>query len=133
MNESKADLTNRLRREGRWPEASAFKDTAVKELRSQGMKRREAREEACRRVSDKFPPVVAPVDATPEPAAASPAVAVVPSGLSGLSRDCVEFLVEDAIECWSEGYDFELDPAQITDLQGEIIEIIYGRGEEGRS
>ena len=39
MNESKIVLTERLRREGRWGEASRFKDEAVKDFRSNGMKR----------------------------------------------------------------------------------------------
>ena len=30
MNESKIELTERLRREGRWPEASKFKDEALR-------------------------------------------------------------------------------------------------------
>ena len=41
MNESKIELTERLRREGRWPEASKFKDAAVKDFRDKGMKRQE--------------------------------------------------------------------------------------------
>ena len=36
MTESKIELTERLRREGRWEEASRFKDTAVRDLREKG-------------------------------------------------------------------------------------------------
>jgi len=50
MNESKIDLTDRLRREGRWAEASKFKDAVVRELRAQGMRKTEAVEEAWRRM-----------------------------------------------------------------------------------
>ena len=32
MTESKIELTERLRREGRWPEATKFKDTALEEF-----------------------------------------------------------------------------------------------------
>jgi hypothetical protein len=35
MTESKIELADRLRREGRWAEASKFKDSEVKELCSQ--------------------------------------------------------------------------------------------------
>ena len=42
MNESKIALTDRLRREGRWAEASKFKDAALADFRAKGMKRDEA-------------------------------------------------------------------------------------------
>ena len=42
MNESKIELTERLRREGRWPEASKFKDEALRKLRGDGMTKAEA-------------------------------------------------------------------------------------------
>ncbi|MHB8953845.1 MAG: hypothetical protein ACYC4U_12820 [Pirellulaceae bacterium] len=60
MNESKIELTERLRREGRWAEASWFKDEIVKKLRAEGMKRREAGEQAWREMAKAFPPVVPP-------------------------------------------------------------------------
>jgi hypothetical protein len=56
MTESKIELTERLRREGRWAEASKFKDTALKEFRSKGMKRAEAAEEAWQAMANAFPP-----------------------------------------------------------------------------
>jgi len=55
--ESKITLTDRLRAEGRWAEASRFKDGVVKELRTQGMKRAEAAEEAWARMAAAFAPV----------------------------------------------------------------------------
>lgn len=66
MDESKIDLTERLRREGRWPEASAFKDQVVRELRAKGTKRTEAAEHGWEEMARNFPPLPAP---EPEPAA----------------------------------------------------------------
>ena len=63
--ESKIELTERLRREGRWAEASKRKDEMVKLLRAEGMKRTEAVEEAWRRLAVEYPPL--PHTAEPEP------------------------------------------------------------------
>jgi len=57
MTESKIELTERLRREGRWAEASKFKDTALKEFRAKGMKRTEAAEAAWGAMATAFPPL----------------------------------------------------------------------------
>jgi len=57
MEESKIELTERLRRENRWAEASQFKDEMVRTFRSKGMKRAEAGEEAWRRMAEKYPPL----------------------------------------------------------------------------
>jgi hypothetical protein len=57
MAESKIDLTNRLRREGRWEEASVFKDETVKQLRAEGVTRTEASEKAWEAVALKYPPL----------------------------------------------------------------------------
>jgi hypothetical protein len=57
VNESKIVLTERLRREGRWGEASKFKDEALKELRLKGMKRDEASEAAWDGMEQAFPPI----------------------------------------------------------------------------
>jgi hypothetical protein len=65
MNESKIGLTERLRREGRWGDASKFKDEALKELRSKGMKRDKASEAAWEAMEQAYPPMpmaMAPVD-----------------------------------------------------------------------
>lgn len=56
MNESKIVLTERLRREGRWGEASKFKDEALKELRAKGMKRDEASDAAWEAMEQAYPP-----------------------------------------------------------------------------
>jgi hypothetical protein len=57
MNESKIDLTDRLRQEGRWAEASLRKDVLIAELRASGLKRVEAAAEAWRRLAAEFPPL----------------------------------------------------------------------------
>lgn len=57
MTESKIDLTDRLRREGRWAEASRFKDTALTDFRSKGMKKAEATEAAWDAMEEAFPPL----------------------------------------------------------------------------
>ncbi len=57
--ESKIELTTRLRAEGRWAEASKFKDETVKSLRASGMKRNEAGDLAWQRMAEAYPPVPA--------------------------------------------------------------------------
>jgi hypothetical protein len=57
MNESKIELTERLRREGRWAEASKFKDTALADFRAKGMKREEAAEAAWAAMAEAYPPL----------------------------------------------------------------------------
>ena len=60
-NESKADATTRLRREGRWEEASQYKERQRLRLREQGMSRKEAKEAAWDAMMTEFPPL--PLDA----------------------------------------------------------------------
>ena len=60
MEESKIELHDRLRREGRWNEAAVWKDAKIKELRATGMKRAEAKEKAWRLMAEKFPPLPKP-------------------------------------------------------------------------
>ncbi len=57
MNESKIELTERLRREGNWSAASKFKDDALRDFRSKGMKRDEASEAAWDAMEQAFPPI----------------------------------------------------------------------------
>ena len=66
--ESKINLTVRLQREKRWSEASLFKDTALREFRSKGMKRGEAQDAAWAALEAAYPPlpVVAKVEEEPE-------------------------------------------------------------------
>jgi hypothetical protein len=56
MKESKIELNDRLRREGRWNEAAVWKDAKIKELRATSMKRADAKEEAWRLMAERFPP-----------------------------------------------------------------------------
>jgi hypothetical protein len=69
--ESKSELFDRLRREGRWAEASRFKDEAIKEFRSKGMGRAEANKQAWEAMAEKFPPLPA-AQQIPESAATAP-------------------------------------------------------------
>lgn len=59
MNESKIALTERLRREGRWADASKLKDAALAEFRAKGMKRDEASEAAWDAMEKAYPPLAA--------------------------------------------------------------------------
>ena len=56
MKESKINLTHRLRREGRWDEASRFKDDWIAQLRSKGKPRKEAQQAAWEAMERRFPP-----------------------------------------------------------------------------
>lgn len=57
LKESKIDLTDRLRREGRWAEASAFKDEVIREMRSFGHDRISAKEKGWEEMERLFPPL----------------------------------------------------------------------------
>ena len=56
MNESKVELMDRLRREGRWSEASKFKDAALADFRAKGMTRDEAGAAAWEAMEKAYPP-----------------------------------------------------------------------------
>jgi hypothetical protein len=88
MTESKIELTERLRREGRWAEASQFRDTARGDFHAKGMKRDEASEAAWAAMAQAYPPLPAaevPTDAadgvedTPAPTSPEAASAPLPS------------------------------------------------------
>jgi hypothetical protein len=75
MTESKIELTERLRHEGRWSEASQFKDEALRKLRSDGMTKADAADEAWRRMAAQYPPLAhigEPVPEGPKTATADP-------------------------------------------------------------
>ena len=55
--ESKVVATHRLRREGRWEDASEYRDEVRKQLQSEGKKRQEANEGAWEAMLEKYPPV----------------------------------------------------------------------------
>jgi hypothetical protein len=65
MNESKIELTERLRAEGRWTEASNFRETARADFRTKGMGRQEAVEAAWEAMAEAYPALP---EATAEPA-----------------------------------------------------------------
>lgn len=60
MNESKIDLTNRLKKEGRWEEASLWKDKKIRKLRGASKKRPEAQALAWGEMAREFPPIEIP-------------------------------------------------------------------------
>ena len=62
--ESKIALTERLRREGRWAEASKLKDEAIKEAKKAGMKSDEAKDAGWDAMEKAYPPL--PSTAEPE-------------------------------------------------------------------
>ena len=64
MGESKIALTERLRREGRWAEASKLKDEAIKEAKKAGMKSDEAKDAGWEAMEKAYPPL--PSTAEPE-------------------------------------------------------------------
>lgn len=57
MTESKVVAMDRLRQDGRWNEASEFRDRVRTELRASGMNRSQAAEEAWVRMIAEYPPV----------------------------------------------------------------------------
>jgi hypothetical protein len=57
VTESKIELTERLRLDGRWQEASRFKDTVLRECRAKGMKKAEASDAAWTAMAEAFPPL----------------------------------------------------------------------------
>ncbi|MDZ4659756.1 MAG: hypothetical protein SH868_19455 [Bythopirellula sp.] len=56
MAESKSTATDRLRREGRWNEASMFKDETIANHRRAGMGRQDAQAAGWAAMLEKFPP-----------------------------------------------------------------------------
>jgi hypothetical protein len=66
VSESKIVIVERLRREGRWAEASKFKDTALKDFRAKGMKRDEATAAAWEAMATAYPPIGEAAPETPD-------------------------------------------------------------------
>ena len=60
MLESKLIASNRLRKEGRWPEASTWRDAEKKRLRAEGMNKIDSNEAAWVNMSEEFPPIDMP-------------------------------------------------------------------------
>jgi hypothetical protein len=57
MTVNKIEILDRLRADGRWPEAAKRRDQLIAQFRKAGMKRGEASEEAWRRLAEQFPPL----------------------------------------------------------------------------
>jgi hypothetical protein len=57
MDESKIELTERLRREYRWEEAAKLKDSARADFRANGIQRQEANEAAWEAMAEAYPPL----------------------------------------------------------------------------
>ncbi len=114
MNESKIDLTERLRQEGRWSEASKSKDEIVKKLRADGMKRTEAREEAWEKMSEAYPPLI---EAGQD---CDPAV----DEVTHLLHDAANFEVER----WRQEYDVTLSDDARAALVGEEMMYFWTMG-----
>ena len=55
--ESKIELTHRLEREGRWEEASLFRDQVRQRLKREGKTRQEANEGAWQAMAERYPPI----------------------------------------------------------------------------
>lgn len=66
MNESKIQLTERLRAEGRWDEANNFRETARADFRAKGMGRQEAVDAAWQAMAEAYPALPA-AEATAAP------------------------------------------------------------------
>ena len=57
VGESRIAATHRLQREGRWDEASRYRDEVRRELRSEGKKRADANDGAWAAMLEEFPPL----------------------------------------------------------------------------
>jgi hypothetical protein len=62
MTESKIGATDRLRKEGRWEEASLWRDNKRKQLRAEGLTKAEANEASWQAMIEQFPPLQTTVD-----------------------------------------------------------------------
>jgi hypothetical protein len=59
MEESKICAMDRLRREGRWEEASLFRDEERRRLRDEGLPKAEANDRSWAAMMEKYPPIEA--------------------------------------------------------------------------
>jgi hypothetical protein len=66
MAESKITATDRLRREGRWEEASLWRDDKRKQLRAEGQTKTEANEASWQAMTEAFPPLPITSDESPD-------------------------------------------------------------------
>ena len=145
MNESKIELTERLRREGRWAEASLFKDRKVKELRSQGVKRPQAADQAWEAMATEFPPLPKPApdpvsaaDRNPKPSAMVAgqvvdhdhrhAVRPNPGSTATAEGDddtgLLNDLVADVLTRWEGRHHVGIPPGALAALRADVAEIV---------
>ena len=89
MTESKITLTHRLQREGRWEEASLFKDSHIAQLKAEGKPRKEAQQAAWEGMEKRFPPQT--IETEPE------ALATLPSDLAHRLNSSSDDFVRDAL------------------------------------
>ncbi len=90
--ESRINATDRLRQEGRWNEASAFRDQTKRQLQAEGKTRLEANDGAWAAMLAKYPPLAPSADAD-----------------------------EYADACWIEDPDGSHDDARWPNLVGDIL------------
>lgn len=124
MNESKIGLTERLRREGRWAEASRFKDEIVRKLRAEGMKRAEASEKAWQEMAETYP-ALAPVEPTPESAAAE---SQRPIDTVDEATLWICNAAQDEVERWQQKYGVVLPEDARAALVGEQLMYFWAMG-----
>lgn len=128
MTESKIELTERLRREGRWAEASRFKDVAIKEFRAKGTKRTEATEAAWEAMAKAYPPL-APVALAPMPAEAS-AVVAVDAETGEVDDEAIGRLTEIVkwdIDHWCRFHGINVTTEAIQELGNTVVDIVRGK------
>jgi hypothetical protein len=124
MDESKIDLTERLRREGRWVEACKFKDETVKKLRAEGMKRAEAGEQAWQKMAEAYPPLPPPKPA-PEPAAEDEETP--DEAVDEVTQRLCD-VAESEVEQWQQKYGVTLPDDARAALIGEEVMYFWAMG-----
>jgi hypothetical protein len=112
--ESRAAAMDRLRREGRWNEATLFREQKRLQFRAEGMKRTAAVEAAWAAMMTEFPPLpVAPVELTdPE----EPEMVDAEALELLLSRDSTSDLIDDVAWVYDVVGDDEIDPRDAPSL-----------------
>ncbi len=131
MRESKIGLTRRLMDEGRWDEASAFRDEVRRALRIQGKTRREAGEKAWEAVSERFPPP--PPEPTQEIGD--------PIGVEAAQAESDDFVIrqgslvehilahaEHEVRAWAQQHDIAIPKAAFGHLAGGIVGAYWALG-----
>jgi hypothetical protein len=113
MKESKIEITSRLRREGRWAEASRFMDTVRAEARKAGLKRAEAAEHAWYEVAKAYPPME---QAEPDDDTADDLL------------DCIVAAAGREVDEWEAAHEVELPDKARDALVGSVVAYAWVRG-----